>query len=299
MRPWKFANALKRGFSAFNARTPLGGKLLIVCFVILFGCIGVLIIQEYIREALENYRFEHLSSAQHLALAKEICMISGTNASTCASIQLDDAIGHLKRISQTAPEYAEASRLLDLIRLQQQKMEIVKANAIARATKIANQSEQQSREQMWRNLQGESHDSFTCGTSTENAPIMSFDNGHYWWQDDGRCAATEQKKREAEQKAEQNQRDEDAQLSSYWPTTIRVDTDMDSFWLPDEERICQTYPNDKGRVATVACNASGSHRDHNIPVKFWGGLERNIVSDWKCRRDKDILSDEFICRAID
>jgi TPR repeat protein len=103
----------------------------------------------------------------------------------------------------------------------------------------------------------------------------------------------------ARQIRQQQQRDEDAWIYSYWPTTIRVDTDMDSFWLSDEERTCWTYPNDKGRVAFVACSASGSHRDHNIPVKFWGDVDRNTVSDWKCRREKSILSDEFVCRAID
>ena len=85
------------------------------------------------------------------------------------------------------------------------------------------------------------------------------------------------------------------ELFSYWPTTIRVDTDMDSFWLPDEERTCQTYPNDNGGIAVVACNPSGSHRDHNIPVTFWGDPNRDTVSDWKCRRE----SDKFVCRAID
>ena len=33
-----------------------------------------------------------------------------------------------------------------------------------------------------------------------------------------------------------------SQLHSYWSTTVRVDTDMDSFWLPDKERTCKTYP---------------------------------------------------------
>lgn len=84
-------------------------------------------------------------------------------------------------------------------------------------------------------------------------------------------------------------------LRSYWPTEIRVDTDMDTFWLHDEERICQTYPNNKGRIAVVACSASKSHNEHNIPVTFWGDPNRNTVSDWKCRRE----GDAFVCRAID
>ncbi|MGA3081513.1 MAG: tetratricopeptide repeat protein [Terracidiphilus sp.] len=88
------------------------------------------------------------------------------------------------------------------------------------------------------------------------------------------------------------------ELHSYWSTTVRVDTDMDSIWLPDEERTCKTYPDDKGKVAIVACNISGSHRDHNIPVTFWGDIERNMISDWRCRREKNIFKDEFVCRAI-
>jgi len=171
------------------------------------------------------------------------------------------------------------------------------------------QSEEESRKQMFRNVAGEAHEDFTCGTSSENAPIMSFDHGHYWWPDDGRCAAeqegttrgklraqqVQQQLEEQTRQEEQRKIDEDAELYSYWPTTIRVDTDMDSFWLPNEERTCQTNPDDKGRVAIVACSANTSHRDHNIPVKFWGGVDRNRISDWKCRRE----SDEFVCRAID
>jgi hypothetical protein len=70
---------------------------------------------------------------------------------------------------------------------------------------------------------------------------------------------------------------------------------MNSSWLPDEEKTCQTYPGKDGKVAVVSCGSSGSH---NIPVKFWGGVDRNKVSDWTCRREKGVLSDEFVCRAI-
>ena len=93
----------------------------------------------------------------------------------------------------------------------------------------------------------------------------------------------------------QEQRDSDASLSSYWPTTVRVDTDMDSFWLNAEERTCMTTSGAKGRVAAVTCNDFGSHQTHNIPVKFWGGVDRNVGSSWQCRRE----GDDFACRAID
>jgi hypothetical protein len=137
-------------------------------------------------------------------------------------------------------------------------------------------------------MSGEAHDPFTCANSTENTPIMSFDGGSNWWKDDGRCEARLQRAK-----------DEDAKNASYIPTTLRVDTDMDSLWLPDEERTCQSYPNGKGKVATVACNGTESNHNHNIPVRFWGGVDRNTVSSWKCRREKDLLSDEFVCRASD
>src|SRR5205807_6661114 len=32
----------------------------------------------------------------------------------------------------------------------------------------------------------------------------------------------------------------------------------------------------------------------NIPVKFWGGVDRNRVSEWKCRTERD----DFVCGAI-
>ena len=133
------------------------------------------------------------------------------------------------------------------------------------------------------NFNGTASDSFQCANSTENQPIVSFDGGNSWWKDDGRCTARLQRKR-----------DDDAQVFSYWSTTIRVNTDMDSFWLPDEERTCQTLPDEKGRVATVTCDAT-AHANHNIPVKFWGGVDRDTVSNWKCRRE----GNTFVCRAID
>lgn len=90
----------------------------------------------------------------------------------------------------------------------------------------------------------------------------------------------------------QRQTDAEAELYSYWSTTLRVDTDMDSFWLQGEERTCQTYPDNHGKVVVVSC--SGGPANHNIPVTFWGGVDRNKVSDWKCRRE----GDRFVCRAI-
>ena len=237
-----------------------------------------------IQEACESYRLARLSPAEHFRVAYELCRTSFARkylgpaaASACLAGNADEASQHLERIPASAPEYREASKLLASIRQRKQAQR-------EEATRLANQSQQQSREQMLKNVQGVAHDSFKCGTSEGNERIMSFDNGHYWWSDDGRCA-----------KIEQKGRDEDAKLSSYWPATVRVDTDMDSFWLPKEERTCQTYPGDEGRVAVVACNGEGSHRDHNIPVKFWGGVDRNTVSDWKCRRE----GEEFVCRAID
>jgi hypothetical protein len=32
---------------------------------------------------------------------------------------------------------------------------------------------------------------------------------------------------------------------------------------------------------------------------FCGGVDRGTISDWKCRREKDVLVDRFVCRAVD
>jgi hypothetical protein len=120
---------------------------------------------------------------------------------------------------------------------------------------------------------------YTYAMSTTGKTIISFDAGASWRWDDGPC---------------QMQRDRQAELWSYWPTTLRVDANMDPFWLPNEERICQSYPNDKGRVSLVSCPASESRSTHNIPIRFWGGVDRGITSDWECRRE----GDEFACRAV-
>lgn len=105
----------------------------------------------------------------------------------------------------------------------------------------------------------------------------------------------EKVQREAEKEDRmQRKRDEAAEFSSYIPTKLRVDTDMNSFWLDQEERTCQSYPGGDKRVSYVSCNPSATET-HNIPVTFWGGVDRGKTSSWKCRRD----GDKFICRAID
>ena len=149
----------------------------------------------------------------------------------------------------------------------------------------ADQSSDESWDQVQRNSQNLAQDPFVCNTSIEGKPILSFDHGLHWWTDDGRCAVVIKRK--------QKKKDEDAQVYSFWPTTIRVETNIDSSWLHNEERTCETHPDDGGRVSTVICGTDSGRR-HNIPIKFWGSIERNTVSDWRCRNE----SNDFVCRAV-
>jgi hypothetical protein len=209
--------------------------------------------------------------AERLALAKSAC---GPSFPETACMDPNRAYDNLRRIPESAKEHAEA----------------VKLDASMRARAVVDQDEKrhQSYEQMERNMNESAHDNFLCNTSTDKRPIVSFDNGNHWWYDDGRCAPRLQETT-----------DEKAKLYSYWSTKVRVDTDMDLSWLPDEERTCRTVPDGTGRVATVTCDPSRQHVTRNIPVEFWGGVDRNTVSNWKCRREKSLLSDSFICKAID
>jgi len=268
--------------------------------------IGGTIIYFELADAYDEFKFNHLSPAEHLRLAKDACRTT-QYGNIC--VDPSTATPHLNKISRDAPEYGDAYKLLEVIRLQQEAAAERQRQNLARQEaerlRLSNQTYQESYEQMQRNVAATAHDPYRCAISTTDTRILSFDNGHYWWADDGRCAAEELKKQAEEEREkierraayerQQRQRDDDAQLSSYWPTTLRVDTDMDSFWLNNEERTCMTSPDDKGRVARVNCSANASHQDHSIPVKFWGGVDRGTVSQWKCRRE----GDEFVCRAID
>jgi hypothetical protein len=239
-----------------------------------------LFILGYSWEWYDNYKFNHLSQAEHLKAAQDLCR-SKQFPAFCVSDYASDAVRHLEKIPSTSPEYSEAQGLLTTIHEQEQRDRQEQARA-APAQKAESATGDGG------TFICSTGHSTSCGNNWSGdcvaKPIISYNNSQTWVQDDGRCAAKEQKKR-----------DQDAEVYSYWPTKLRVDTDIDSSWLNNEERTCQTYPDDKGRVAVVACNATGSHRDHNIPVTFWGGVDRNIVSDWKCRRE----GEDFVCRALD
>ncbi|HTA24894.1 MAG TPA: hypothetical protein VK763_15280 [Terriglobales bacterium] len=295
-------DVLKRGISRFNKATSVSMKVFAAFSLCIFGSL----LFEVASESYDTYKDNHLSAAENLRTAQSLCPKSGTATFACYGSGADSAISHLQNISSDAPEYEEGSKMLLAIREWKRALQIAAEKASpqkkAEHDRLTNQTEEESREQMRVNIAGEAHDSFTCGTSTANTPIISFDYGRYWWADDGRCASAQEEEREAKERVQQQQRaneqrnrDADAELYSYWPTTLRVDTDMNSFWLNNEERTCQTYPNGQGQVAVVACETSGSHRDHNIPVKFWGGVDRSTISNWKCRRE----SDAFVCRAVD
>jgi hypothetical protein len=308
-------SALKRAWSAYKEKTTRLDRIALGIFLGIAAAVALSIIAAVVPSVYTEYHSEHAPSSEQLEMARTICPAAANDALACDDSGMNKALHHLDLIPSRAPEYNEASKLRSLIYAFQVKLAADRQKAYeehgamlikqkAEHDRLINQSFDESIKQWQRNLSGQAHDQYLCGTSENNSPIISFDFGHYWWTDDGRCAAVQQAQREIQEAREaadqrrraeeQKQKDADAESSSYWPTTLRVDTDMDSFWLPNEERTCQTSPDDKGRVAVVACNTSGSHRDHNIPVKFWGGVDRNTISSWKCRRE----SDQFVCRAI-
>lgn len=289
MSAGSITRGITQGFLLFTkmvckTESPIFSDKLVSAFVIVFPLsVAILLTIGVVSDSLEPKKNDHgtavdnMSPTEHLAQAKAEC----GNGSLC--LNPIEAAYQISMIPSSAPEYGEASKLLATIMQQESRENAELLEKTGTEIQKSDDAEQRSREQMQRNFQGEAHDSFSCATSTEKEPIVSFDDGKFWWKDDGRCAEREQKRR-----------DEDAQIYSYWPNTVRVNTDMDSFWLPDEERNCQTLPDDKGRVSTVICDTT-AHANHNIPVTFWGGVDRNTVSDWRCRRE----GGSFVCRATD
>jgi hypothetical protein len=145
-------------------------------------------------ETYSHYQFNHLPPAEHLRLAQEICR-SKQLKTVCADPYT--ATPHLNKIPRDAAEYNEAQKLLGVIQSQAQiaaeRERQTMAAREAERTRLENQTQQESLEQMQRNIAGTVHDSYKCATSTVGTAIVSFDNGHYWWSDDGRCAAEDQK----------------------------------------------------------------------------------------------------------
>lgn len=267
---------LGRAIAAFFRPLNYVQRFLVGFCLMLFG----LILAAALYSGVESVLFAGRSAADHLRRANEDCQISNEGAIVRCS-NMYDALRELRAIPESAAEYHVA---LTYIAAIQQRLD----NDAATAKQQESAVRTRAYERAQKNFHGQAQDPFTCATSTRNQPIISFDDRRHWWPDDGRCLDRLKRAKDA-----------DAEAMSYWPTTLRVDTDMDSLWLPDEERTCLSYPDDKGKIASVACEPTGSHRDHNIPVKFWGGVERDKISSWKCRREKDLSSDGFVCRAID
>lgn len=206
--------------------------------------------------AWDAISFHNLSASAHLVAAKAACR----GLQDCKGGDLFDAKRHLEAIPASSPESAEATSMLQEVR------------TAIRANEKAEQERQRAAAL------------FKCSASTTNQPIMSFDGGSTWMWDDGRCARIFQK-----------ERDRSAHNSSYFPTTLRVDTDIDSSWLPNEQRDCISYPDGTGQIATVTCNGDNTRHPHNIPIKFWGGVKRNVASDWKCT----LTDSEVVYKAVD
>lgn len=267
----QLGRSLSRLIANYIRRLGLVGWL---CWIFAFA-----LLPQIIPDVVDGLRFRYETPAKHLQLALAACATPDEdNNKGCPSPT--EAQRHLDEIPASANEHPQAVALLIAIQAKRVRDEAEKGNKLENAKASASIQAQ-------KNISGEAHDAFTCANSTENTPIMSFDEGSNWWKDDGRCWAKLQRKR-----------DEDAETSSFIPTTLRVDTDMDSSWLPDEERTCKSYPDEKGKVNAVNCSGDISKQNHNIPVQFWGGIGRNTPSDWKCRRERNLLSDNFVCRAF-
>lgn len=299
---------LSTGFATFYRVTPLGSQVLglLICLAVSW------VLFEGVAELLDNYRIggaNDIPPSLRLEKAKELCPELQPDEFGCSGLNESNAIAQLEQVPQDATAFQGASDMLKGLRAQQRSREeaarkaaaTVASETLQHCQRLRTQSEDESRRQWLHNVFVNGRDAFACDETKPS--LVSFDEGHYWWPDDGRCAAKMRAKQDAEQEqrrlellraaAEQKARDERAWLSSFWSTTLRVDTDMNSSWLPNEERTCQTYPDRNGRVSAVSC-ASGGRLEHNIPVAFWGGVDRSTVSNWRCRREDN----GFTCRAI-
>ena len=257
-----------RRLAAFWRRQPRTDRMGVT--VVIF--VALAFIPLAIQDARQQNEFNHLNPAQHFDQALNACGVATVQkVLTCKDPA--SASRHLAAIRDDSAESHDAATMKSALAAQTAELEkALRAQAYQRYSD---------------NIAGIRSDPYQCSWSTADSPIISFDSGTNWWNDDGRCGLRLQKRR-----------DEDAASSSYISTTLRVDTDMNASWLPDEQRTCSSLPGRDRKVVQVSCD-SDAKPIHNIPIKFWGGTERGTVSTWRCTRNKSLLDDEFVCRAID
>lgn len=89
--------------------------------------------------------------------------------------------------------------------------------------------------------------------------------------------------------------------------TRHSDTDMligNTVWMAGEFRTCHAQATPSGKIYDLDCRYPGEDygdgREHTLPVRFWGRVERtDVVSrgswTWKCQRKEDSV----ICWAVD
>ena len=115
-------------------------------------------------EAYDEFKFNHLSPAEHLRLAQNACRIQQYGGTTCADPST--ATSNLNKIPRAAPEYKQAHKIAEMIQLQQKAAaERQRQNLIeqeAERLRLANQTQQESFDQMERNVVGTVHNPYRC-----------------------------------------------------------------------------------------------------------------------------------------
>lgn len=210
--------------------------------------------------AYQSYRFNHMSPDEHLSAAHQYVR----------DFNYDAAQKHLNAIPQSslAHDSYEFDEVADAIAKHKAELaEEAAAQAEAQQVYAAQQVQPKLR----------------CGIQTATGEEFMSVDGKPWVPDDGRCIDLVLH--------------DDAK--NYRSTTIRVNTDMNQGWLNEERRNCTSYPNDRGRVSTLSCSDNLTRADRNIPVTFWGKVDRGHPSIWKCERQKNLLDDRFVCWALD
>lgn len=76
-----------------------------------------------------------------------------------------------------------------------------------------------------------------------------------------------------------------------------VSVQIDGNWMMGEYRPCRLYP----APEDLECTQRLAGAAHLLPVTFWGRIDRNESSDWKCQRQHGVLTstDSVVCWATD
>jgi len=101
---------------------------------------AAIVVSSIVSDVDADYRANHPSPAEELQLAREFCPSTSNGAVACDESEMEIVLRHLDKISPSAPEYSDATKLRSLIQAFRVKVESARRKQEAEHDRLIHQS---------------------------------------------------------------------------------------------------------------------------------------------------------------